>query len=76
VISWISQVYVIDCADPRRMDETSVELSGLLEEEQLKGVPILIFANKQDLANAMSPDQVTCFDSYGDVDSHLSSPLL
>jgi signal recognition particle receptor subunit beta len=40
------------------MDETSVELSQLLEEEKLKGVPVLIFANKQDLANAMSPDQV------------------
>jgi ADP-ribosylation factor-like protein 3 len=40
------------------MDETSVELSGLLEEEKLKGVPVLIFANKQDLANALSPDQV------------------
>ncbi len=43
------------------MDETSVELSALLEEEKLKGVPILIFANKQDLANAMSPDQVIYF---------------
>jgi hypothetical protein len=43
------------------MDETSVELSGLLEEEKLKGVPVLIFANKQDLANAMSPDQVNIF---------------
>ena len=40
------------------MDETSVELSALLEEEKLKGVPVLIFANKQDLANALSPDQV------------------
>ncbi len=52
------QVYVIDCADPRRIDETSVELSGLLEEEKMKGVPLLIFANKQDLMNAMTPDKV------------------
>jgi len=40
-------VYVIDCSDRRRMDETGVELNSLLEEEQLAGVPLLIFANKQ-----------------------------
>jgi hypothetical protein len=38
---------VIDCSDRRRMDETGVELNSLLEEEQLAGVPLLIFANKQ-----------------------------
>jgi ADP-ribosylation factor-like protein 3 len=52
-------VYVIDCSDRRRMDETGVELNSLLEEEQLAGVPLLIFANKQDLLNAMGPDEVT-----------------
>lgn len=40
------------------MDETGVELNALLEEEQLAGVPLLIFANKQDLLNAMGPDDV------------------
>jgi ADP-ribosylation factor-like protein 3 len=52
-------VYVIDCADRRRIDETGVELQALLEEEKLAGVPVLIFANKKDLMNAMSPDEVT-----------------
>uniref|UniRef100_A0A7S0YMS3 ADP-ribosylation factor-like protein 3 n=1 Tax=Hemiselmis tepida TaxID=464990 RepID=A0A7S0YMS3_9CRYP len=52
-------VYVIDCSDRRRMDETGVELNTLLEEEQLAGVPLLLFANKQDLLNAMAPDDVT-----------------
>ncbi len=52
------QVYVIDCADRRRIDETGVELQALLEEEKLAGVPVLIFANKKDLMNAMSPDEV------------------
>ena len=28
------------------------ELSELLEEEKLAGVPVMIFANKQDLVNA------------------------
>jgi ADP-ribosylation factor-like protein 3 len=51
-------VYVIDSADRRRMEETGVELSSLLEEEKLAGVPVLIFANKQDLLNAMPPKEV------------------
>lgn len=51
-------VYVIDCSDRRRMDETGVELNQLLEEVQLAGVPLLVFANKQDLLNAMGPDDV------------------
>ena len=40
------------------MDETGVELNQLLDEEKLAGVPLLIFANKQDLMNAMGPDEV------------------
>ncbi len=45
-------VYVIDSADRRRLEETGVELSQLLEEEKLEGVPLLVFLNKQDLVNA------------------------
>lgn len=52
---------MIDCADRRRIDETGVELQALLEEEKLAGVPVLIFANKKDLMNAMSPDEVDKF---------------
>mmetsp|Transcript_71738 Transcript_71738/g.149776 ORF Transcript_71738/g.149776 Transcript_71738/m.149776 type:complete len:179 (+) Transcript_71738:213-749(+) len=52
-------VYVIDCGDRRRIDETGVELAQLLDEEKLAGVPLLIFANKQDLLNAMEPDEVS-----------------
>ena len=33
------------------------ELSELLQEEKLAGVPILVFANKQDLDLAMPPDE-------------------
>lgn len=54
-----AQVYVIDSADKRRMEETGVELNSLLEEEKLAGVPVLIFANKQDLLNAMPPKEVS-----------------
>jgi len=46
-------VYVIDSADRKRIEETGQELNQLLEEEKLAGVPVLVFANKQDLLNAM-----------------------
>jgi len=34
------------------------ELDELLCEEKLCGVPVLVFANKQDLLQALPPDQV------------------
>ena len=41
------------------MEETGVELQQLLDEEKLANVPLLIMANKQDLMNALSPDEIT-----------------
>lgn len=45
-------IYMVDSADERRLDEAAEELQTLLEEPELAGVPVLIFANKQDLLNA------------------------
>lgn len=50
---------MIDSADRRRMEETGVELQQLLEEEKLSGVPLLIFANKQDLLSALPASELT-----------------
>jgi len=50
------------------MEETGVELNSLLEEEKLAGVPVLIFANKQDLLNAMPPKEVSTAPSRGATD--------
>ena len=52
-------IYVIDSADRRRMEETGIELGQLLEEEKLAGVPVLIFANKQDLLNAVPASEIS-----------------
>lgn len=51
-------IYVIDSADRSRFEETGVELSELLAEEKLMGVPVLIFANKQDLMNAARASEI------------------
>jgi ADP-ribosylation factor-like protein 3 len=45
-------IYVIDSADRKRFEETGEELSQLLEDEKLQSVPLLVFANKQDLFSA------------------------
>mmetsp|Transcript_42470 Transcript_42470/g.31111 ORF Transcript_42470/g.31111 Transcript_42470/m.31111 type:complete len:144 (-) Transcript_42470:154-585(-) len=45
-------IYVIDSSDRMRMEECGEELQKLLEEDKLAGLPLLIFANKQDLIMA------------------------
>merc|ERR1712227_487372 len=42
-------IYVVDSSDSRRLEESSAELKELLAEDKLQGVPILVFANKQDI---------------------------
>lgn len=51
-------VWVVDASDIARLEETGTELTQLLSDEKLKGVPVLIFANKQDLATAETPDKI------------------
>ncbi|XP_072257099.1 ADP-ribosylation factor-like protein 3 [Pyxicephalus adspersus] len=47
-------IYVVDSADRKRFEETGQELAELVEEDSLLGVPLLVFANKQDLLTAAS----------------------
>lgn len=47
------QIYVVDCSDHQRLEETSLELAELLQDEKLRGVPLLVYANKQDLATGI-----------------------
>ena len=51
-------IWVIDSADRKRVEETLVELTNLMAEEKLAGVPLLVFANKQDLMTALAPKEV------------------
>jgi signal recognition particle receptor subunit beta len=52
-------VYVIDSADKERLDVARQELELMLQEEELRGAPVLILANKQDLPNAMTEQEVS-----------------
>ena len=51
-------VYVIDSSDRRRLEESGTELRELLAEDKLGGVPLLIYANKQDLLQAVPADEI------------------
>ena len=51
-------IFVVDTADKRRLEEAGAELDQLLEEEKLAGVPLLVFANKQDLLNALPAAEI------------------
>lgn len=55
---FLLQIYVVDAADKKRLEETSVELYELLADEKLEGVPLLVYANKQDLPNALSASEL------------------
>ncbi|KAL9654477.1 hypothetical protein ABK040_010497 [Willaertia magna] len=50
--------YVIDCNDYDRLDDAIKELSKVSKEQELDKVPFLIYANKQDLPNAMPPRMI------------------
>lgn len=51
-------IYVIDCSDRKRLLESGNEFIELLADEKLQDVPILIFANKQDLSNVMKVSEI------------------
>lgn len=60
-------VYVVDSADTARTAEAKSELLALLAEEDLKNVPLLVFANKQDLTFAASAEEVMTALSLQDI---------
>ena len=51
-------IYVVDAADRKRIDEAGFELDEILNEEKLATVPLLVFANKSDLLQAKSADEI------------------
>jgi len=52
-------IFVVDSNDRERILEAKEELEKMLNEDELRNAVLLIFANKQDLPNAMSIAEVT-----------------
>lgn len=51
-------VYVIDSNDRTRFAEAKNELDWILDSDEMRGVPLVILANKQDLPQAATPSEV------------------
>lgn len=52
-------IFVIDSNDRERVGEAREELARMLSEDELSDAVLLIFANKQDLPNAMDASEIT-----------------
>jgi len=48
-------IYVVDSNDRERIAEAKEELLSILSADELRGVPVLVLANKQDLPKAVKP---------------------
>ncbi|XP_048449028.1 ADP-ribosylation factor 4-like, partial [Rhincodon typus] len=51
-------IFVVDSNDQERVQESLDELQRMLNEDELRDAVVLIFANKQDLPNAMSVEDL------------------
>lgn len=52
-------IYVVDSNDRDRVSEAREELQRMLNEDELRDALLLVFANKQDLPNAMNAAEIT-----------------
>eukprot|EP01115_Flamella_aegyptia_P003805 TRINITY_DN17118_c0_g1_i2.p1 TRINITY_DN17118_c0_g1~~TRINITY_DN17118_c0_g1_i2.p1 ORF type:complete len:196 (-),score=41.87 TRINITY_DN17118_c0_g1_i2:12-554(-) len=52
-------IFVVDSNDTTRLKEAKDELWKVLESPELANALLLVFANKQDLPNAMSVSEIT-----------------
>jgi|EP00769_Ergobibamus_cyprinoides_P000160 small GTP-binding protein len=60
-------VFVVDSADTDRMNEAAIELHAILEDPEMSGVPLLLYANKMDLPAAVDPATVTSLLRLGEL---------
>merc|ERR1712061_656884 len=51
-------IYVVDSNDRDRTEDAREELMKMLSEDEMRDAVLLVFANKQDLPNAMSTSEV------------------
>ncbi|VDI12226.1 ADP-ribosylation factor 1 [Mytilus galloprovincialis] len=52
-------IFVVDSNDRERAEEAQEELCKMLQEDDLREAALLVFANKQDLPNAMTAAEIT-----------------
>jgi len=63
-------IFVVDCADTHSALLAKMELFNLVLDPNLKGAPVLIFANKADLPVALPPDEISALLHLTEIRSH------
>ena len=51
-------IYVVDSFDSERMARAAQEFNAIVNDPLMQNAAVLVFANKQDMANALTPAQV------------------
>ena len=51
-------IYVIDSSDKERLDEAVEELKNVVNTYEMRYIPLLIYANKQDIKDSINPNEV------------------
>jgi small GTP-binding protein len=51
-------IFVVDASDKERMNLARQEMMSVLDTEEMRGVPLLVYANKQDLPGSMTSSEV------------------
>ncbi len=57
-------IFVVDSCDEERMELASEKLHSILSDEKLRDIPVLVFANKQDISKLKPNDIVNKFDMH------------
>mmetsp|Transcript_62312 Transcript_62312/g.148774 ORF Transcript_62312/g.148774 Transcript_62312/m.148774 type:complete len:196 (-) Transcript_62312:144-731(-) len=51
-------IFVVDSSDQERIEDAQEELQSMLKDDDLAEAPLLVYANKQDLPEAMDSNEV------------------
>ena len=52
-------IFVVDSTDKERLNEVKEELENVLQDNELKNAKLLVLANKQDLTQALSVNEIS-----------------
>ncbi|XP_015219965.1 ADP-ribosylation factor-like protein 11 [Lepisosteus oculatus] len=64
-------VFVVDSADSSRLDQAKAVLRKIMKDDNMKGVPLLVLANKKELPQSLSIREISNkleLSSYEDTD--------
>lgn len=63
-------VFVVDSCDKHRLQDCKRQLQEVLREERLLGATLLILANKQDVNNSLSSEEICQYLELDKIKSH------